>query len=113
MQIDVAFQEFGTFEILPTHLALVTMKIIDQGLFGGNWSLAGKHLFVGESLHAHFDLSPTIDAYAQVLLRCGLGWKLFAAHLACAMCVIICTPITSESGNSIRGAAPFLPHHSN
>jgi len=82
MQIGVGFKKFGTFELLTAHFALVKLRILDQGLFGGNWSLAGKQLFVGEAKNRHFEFSPSIDANAQVLLCCSFGWKLFEAYLA-------------------------------
>jgi hypothetical protein len=93
VQIDVGFQEFGTFELLSAHLALVKFRIFKLGL----WCLAGKHLFVSETQHHHVEFLPSIDAYAQVLLRCGLGWKLFAAHWA-NLISVICSPLRSERG---------------
>jgi hypothetical protein len=100
VQIDVGFQEFGTFELLTAHLTLMTFNVLYLGYFGGLWSLAGKHFFVGEAQNSHFQYSPGVNADAQVLLRCGLGRKLFPAHLAVVVCGIwIWFPIGSESRN--------------
>jgi len=60
----------------------VKLKILYQGRFVGKWSLAGEHFFVGEAKNSHFQLSPSVDADAQVLLRCGFVRKLFAADQA-------------------------------
>jgi len=60
----------------------VELRIFDQGHFGGNWSLAEKHLFVSKTRNSHSQFSSNVDADAQVLLHCGLGGKLFAADLA-------------------------------
>jgi len=100
MQIDVGFQEFDTFEILTAHLALVTFNILYLGYFGGLWSLEGEHFFIGEAQNSHFQFSLGVDADSQVLLRCCLGGKLFAAHIAVVSCVIwIWFPKGSESRN--------------
>jgi hypothetical protein len=95
VQIYVGFQEFSTFELLTAHLALVMkFRIFKLGTY--NWSLAGEHFFIGETQNRHFEFMSSVDADAQVLLRCGLGRKLFAAHWANVISVI-CSPIRSAS----------------
>jgi hypothetical protein len=98
VRIDVLLQVFSTCALLAAQLALQIAWV--KGLFG---IFESKHLFVGETLHHHFQFPPSLDASAQVLLHRGHGGKLFVAQLALVISVIFYSTTSSESGNVISG----------
>jgi hypothetical protein len=106
VRLDVQLQfalEFKKFAAkIARHLVVPLFTFLQR--FRGSYvfrNLCGstfeiEQLFFREALHPHLQFPPSVDAAAQVPLQLHLGGIQFVAHWAL---VIICFPVSSETGN--------------
>jgi hypothetical protein len=85
-------QDFSSFEMLA--MAILTLRVIRMGF------LQGENLFFREALNDQLQLTPSVDAAAQVILQLHLGGEQFLAIVA-LLRGVIWYPVGSETRNWI------------